>query len=576
MSLESLSSEIFFEIFDFLDHTHILHAFHNLNNRFNHLILNYFHVSPQLNLQSITKTDFDITCQYYIPLLTDKIQSLCLSNDDNTPQQIDLFLSYDLSLHKFTYLKSLSLYNMHSEQIINRMMIEWKYPIHLTHLNIINCQILSDWNIFYSLINNIWSLPKLTHCQLDIKFIDDIYFFVPTVISSTLKSLSIKNAQCNFEELIHLFEYTPCLEYLDITIIEKNANHPYLTFSIPLLTTLKLNYKGPISALKNLLQNVLNLHHWSMKTKNINIDGQQWADIISTYLSRLKVFHLLMEFDKHNGFFPFKDIIDTFTSDFWLNKHRWYVQGNRYGYDVFFVYTIPYSFNDYSIPSDKPYSRKETYYSNFQDGMLYDNVHYLSCDSFPKFQFYNRFPHLHHLAIALPLIKNFWTFVPTFDQLRRLDISLSHKRIYHGDTSCQLQAILERAPKLTTLTIKSSIASLLPLLESTSKSIIKLDLQSLDQYFNHSDCATLFLSSLGKQCKILSIAVANQMNILQLVKEMPQLQTLNVKHPYNRYRIDSSSASNNQFIKWLRHQLPSTSTITRDPICPNKIRLWIR
>ena len=64
MNFESLSSEILFDIFDFLDDIHILHAFYNLNHHFNDILLAYFRVSPQLNLQSITKSNFDIVCQY--------------------------------------------------------------------------------------------------------------------------------------------------------------------------------------------------------------------------------------------------------------------------------------------------------------------------------------------------------------------------------------------------------------------------------------------------------------------------------------------------------------------------------
>ena len=125
------------------------------------------------------------------------LRSLRLSDNDNTPEQIALFLSHGLSLCQLPHLKSLTLDHMHSETTIYRMMIEWQYPIHLTHLNITNCRILSNWNIFYTLINNIWSLPKLTHCQLDINVVDDVY--------STLEVLSIKNMRYNLREVISLF-----------------------------------------------------------------------------------------------------------------------------------------------------------------------------------------------------------------------------------------------------------------------------------------------------------------------------------------------------------------------------------
>jgi len=352
MDFESLSSEIFFEIFDFLDDIHILHAFYNLNYHFNDLLLAYFRSSPQFNLHSITKSDFDIACKYLIPLVADNIYSLRLSNDDNTPQQIDLFLSYDLTLYKFTHLQSLSLNNMHSEQIINRMMIEWQYPIHLTHLNITHCQVLNDWNIVYSLINNIWSLPKLTHCQLDINVIDEDYILLPTVISSTLESLSIKSIHCNFEELVHLFEHTPRLRYLDIAINEESTKQ-YLPSPLLLITTLKLSYEGRFDMLRNLLENVPNLRHLTMRTKDMCVEGPQWAEIISNHLPKLKVFHLLMELDYQHSPLWLNALVSTYISDFWLNEHKWYVQGHNYREtysDTIFIYTLPYAFNDCYMP----------------------------------------------------------------------------------------------------------------------------------------------------------------------------------------------------------------------------------
>jgi hypothetical protein len=154
-----------------------------------------------------------------------------------------------------------------------------------------------------------------------------------------------------------------------------------------------------------------------------------------------------------------------------------------------------------------------------------------------------------------------------------LDISLSYTEPYNSYALFQLQTLLERAPKLHTLTVQSSIDSLLPLLECTSQSIVKLDLQNCYEYFNHSNCATLFLSSLGKQCQFLEIKVDDRMNILQLVKEIPQLQALNIQYPPDKYKTDVSSST---VISWLQYHLPSTCTITRHSTQLNKIQIWIR
>jgi hypothetical protein len=152
-----------------------------------------------------------------------------------------------------------------------------------------------------------------------------------------------------------------------------------------------------------------------------------------------------------------------------------------------------------------------------------------------------------------------------------LDISSSYSTAYDNDALFQLQTLLDRAPKLYSLMFKTSIDSVLPLLECISKSIIKLDLQTFDEYFDDSNCPPLFLSTLGKQCQILSIRVYNRMSILQLVKEMPQLHTLNIELP-----PDTDKTDDDQLIEWLRRQLPSICMITRDLIHLNRIQIWIR
>ena len=580
VSFELLFNEILFEIFDYLDDINILQLFYGLNCRFTNLILNYFRVSPRLNLQSITKTDFDVACKYFIPYIADKLHGLRLSNNEETPQQIDLFLSYGLTLHKFTNLKSLSLNSMHSEKIINRMMIEWQYPCDLTHLSITNCQVLNDWNIVYSLINNIWSLPKLTHCQLDIGVIDETYSLVPNITSSSIQSLSITGLSCSFSELIHLFQHTPCLRYLAVTVNETSVNQ-HLSFSLPLLTTLKLSYTGPFDILENLLENTPNLLHLTMRITDTSVEEHQWAQIINTDLCKLKTFHFLMRFDNPGYASIVSQLIKTYKSPFWLQEHKWYVQGYSYNkspHNVIVLYTLPYTFDDYHIPDTPLIDRHDSYCSNYTDQLSYDHVRHLSCESIHTNNYISRsqFSYVCHLALTFPLNNNFWTLVPTVNQLRTLDISLLYTKSYNKHASFQLQTLFGLAPKLYALNCKSSIDALLPLLESTSNSIVKLDFRKCVDYFNYSNCATLLLTSLGKQCQILSIKVNDRMNILLLIKEMPQLRSLNVEYLPDKHESDLASPYNNKLIKWLQHRLPTTCAITRDSSRSDTIQIWIR
>ncbi len=103
MNLESLANELLLDLFEFLNDAHLLRAFHNLNLRFNNLLFDYFRTSGRLDFRSITKHDFNIVFEQYVPLIVDRITALRLSNDDETPQQIDHFLSCGSSFFRSGY-----------------------------------------------------------------------------------------------------------------------------------------------------------------------------------------------------------------------------------------------------------------------------------------------------------------------------------------------------------------------------------------------------------------------------------------------------------------------------------------
>jgi hypothetical protein len=186
---------------------------------------------------------------------------------------------------------------------------------------------------------------------LDINVIDEDYSIVPTIISLSLECLSIKNLRSNVEELIHLFEFTPRLRYLDIAIKDESDNQILLS-PLPLITTLKFSYEGPFNVLKLLLENMPNLSHLAMRTENVYVEGDQWADIIDNHLHQLKVFYLLMKFNRHIDTLWLSQLIKTYKTLFWLEKHKWYVQSYSYNTNhgvIVYLYTFPYMFDDYHI-----------------------------------------------------------------------------------------------------------------------------------------------------------------------------------------------------------------------------------
>ncbi|CAF0838952.1 unnamed protein product [Rotaria sordida] len=204
MNLESLANELLLNLFEYFASVHLLQIFYNLNIRFNNLIFRHFQ-RHSLHFQSISKYDFDIVCQKYLPSITDQIVSLRLSDDDDTPQQIDLFFSYGLSFNQFSHLQSLSIYHVYS---LNSTEKNNKHTI--------------VYNEIYDIeiIDSIERFPKLVYCYLDIINDNEYCFLTPSIISSSLKYLSIPYLDCNINQLIYLIKHISNLQSLNIRIVE--------------------------------------------------------------------------------------------------------------------------------------------------------------------------------------------------------------------------------------------------------------------------------------------------------------------------------------------------------------------
>jgi len=80
---------------------------------------------------------------------------------------------------------------------------------------------------------------------------------------------------------------------------------------------------------------------------------------------------------------------------------------------------------------------------------------------------------------------------------------------------------------------------------------------------NDQRCIMLSCSSLGSQCKKLSIAVENRACILDLVDAMINLRALHVRRQDNKWN-GQTMTTEDELVKWLQHRLPSTYTISKN------------
>jgi hypothetical protein len=279
MSLELLSNELLLDLFEFLTVIDLLHAFHGLNARFDTLLLVNFR-AYHLDFRSISKTAFDMVCRDHLLSIADQIISLRLSDDDDTPQQCDLFLDRGFHLRRFIHLRSISLCYLRSEQTMNKFMIELCHLQFLTNLSFTNCYISYNQNAAERIFNIIWSLSKLTY------FFFDAYednFPCPSVTSTYLEHLTVRYATCSSNKLARLFRYTPHLRYLFIDL--DGTDDDQQSFSLILsITTFKLSAEGSENVLQNLLQKMSNLCCLTVETWDININGYRWEQTIVAFV----------------------------------------------------------------------------------------------------------------------------------------------------------------------------------------------------------------------------------------------------------------------------------------------------
>ncbi|CAF1382903.1 unnamed protein product [Rotaria sp. Silwood1] len=96
MNLDLLPNEILLILFAYFNGIDLLHAFYGLNSRFNLLLYNQFQ-AYYFCFSSLSKRKFAMICQQHLPFICDRIITLTLTDDEDTPEEIDLFFSLNYS-----------------------------------------------------------------------------------------------------------------------------------------------------------------------------------------------------------------------------------------------------------------------------------------------------------------------------------------------------------------------------------------------------------------------------------------------------------------------------------------------
>ncbi len=357
MELESLPNELLLDLFDYIGLGQILRSFQSLNSRFDQLIFFYQKATRHLDFRFISKRNFYI---FYESQIINRIISLTVSGDDGTPLLIELFQSDDYRVHQFINLQSLSLYHIHSPEIMKNIVSQLDLLPHLTHINLIDCCFASHHVSNYSGLNKIWNMPKLVHLYISTTPCKNVESFWPSVISPSLKYLSIQNFSGRKYSLYDLFQ---CISHLRcLQIYSKLTREDSIIPLLPRLVKFELNERCTSDFLEsigtkeieNILEKMPNLSHLSIESSCMFLDGYSWENIIKNYLSKLKVFRCKCRIKIYfNNFDEIErrvnNLLQSFQSDFWLQRFQLFIRchwksESKDKHNILY-YTLPYIFS---------------------------------------------------------------------------------------------------------------------------------------------------------------------------------------------------------------------------------------
>ncbi|CAF0738756.1 unnamed protein product [Adineta steineri] len=174
MNFNVLPNEILLAVFEYLNGNDLFYTFYGLNARINALLYKQYRCY-YFDFFVLPKRNFDLICQQHIPMITDRILALHLSDSEWTPGQVDLFFSHIPSLRQLTHLRSLSLSYLGSKEILgyinsdkNNDYIRSSFSS-LTNLNISIAEIHPSTSISF-----LQNTPNLHHLNIKISG----YYFI--------------------------------------------------------------------------------------------------------------------------------------------------------------------------------------------------------------------------------------------------------------------------------------------------------------------------------------------------------------------------------------------------------------
>jgi hypothetical protein len=285
-SFEDFPNEVIYEMFEYLDASHIYQGFSNLNIRFQNLF-KYLNVRIKINYSIFSKSTFQNYYTDFIRPIKHRIKTLHVSD----PITIEYIFPITENIIIYSQLQTLFLDNIESEyleNLLNRLTV-------LSNLSSLTIHVGRGTNKI-NIYNLIFQLPVLKYCELS--FEDNTPLGplpISTNISSPIEHLLIKD-NYDLNEVDALLSYVPQLHRLSITTRYESFKFKPILILILLKNLAKISFtmnRLPLNDIEQFIKkhcHQIKLLHLSTNYTEINYDVDISERLILPYLPQLKTF----------------------------------------------------------------------------------------------------------------------------------------------------------------------------------------------------------------------------------------------------------------------------------------------
>ncbi|CAF2910771.1 unnamed protein product [Rotaria sp. Silwood2] len=324
-SLSTLPTELIFYIFCYLDAPTIIRSFRKVCKRFYKIVPTYDRF--KFDFKSILKSDFHLLCNLIHPK---NVESLTLSDDDETPGQIVYFLSI-FRISQFTRLRSLTLFEIDDYHL--SIILKDIKALELNSLSIYSKKDYSQGNTNVADLLPVTSLPRLFTFNFNIQSFDATNILWP--FQCKIEHLEI---YCHtLDECCNLFCHlsnlrTLVVEQLNVDDIEQTISKLANFEPIYRLSSLTFKYcTVDVTILQLLLSHIPSLEHLrlmrSVSLNDFTSHLSEWEKFVGTKLPLLNKFEIFLVDDQPDVLTQVdtESLVALFRTPFWTKTKNWLV-----------------------------------------------------------------------------------------------------------------------------------------------------------------------------------------------------------------------------------------------------------